>query len=202
MITVFVLGVLFVLSALAAYRYVRQKIQILQASNNVRCIAISVKTYAADQAFRLLFQSGLLGTESGSSQQEDPFGFGCPNSPFVPDGNIGTEPDYEEVLKPGECHWCITKGLRDDSAGNAPLIFENPNGHTWPPVWNCDAANQPVPGRAWRGGLVIIGRNDGSNNTEQLSATHGTQVGLQTNAEGKDLFTHWKPDGDFLPVER
>ena len=220
-ITVSVLVVIACVMAVAAYREVKQRMDLLRAGNNVRCICIATKAYAGDhdgiypdedaskpqtanQAYRVLFRRSLISDEivKGNESDEEGFSFGCPNSPFIPDGDIGTAPDYTDALTAGECHWALTKGLRDDSDGNAPLIFENPNGHTWPLVWNCDAANQPVHGRAWRGGYIIVGRNDGSNMPERLSATQGTHVGLQTDANGKDVFTHWQAKGDFLDVER
>lgn len=219
-ITVSVLVVIACVMAVAAFRELNQRMDLLRAGNNVREISIMIKTYAgnnngiypdadaskpqtANQAYRLLFHYGWVKDEVGSVKSEDGhFDFSCPNSPYVGDGNSGTAPDFAEALTAGECHWALTKGLRDDSEGNAPLIFENPNGHTWPPTWNCDVANQPVPGRAWRGGYIIVGRNDGSNGPERLSSTQGTHVGLQTDANGKDVFTHWQAKGDFLDVER
>jgi hypothetical protein len=181
---------------------------------NVRSIIVSLKTNAlerdgsytdrdsitANQAFRKLFVRE--GLRNADGFREDEHIFGSLNSPFIPDGDIGTAPDYAQALMPGECHWCISKGLFDNRDGNAPQIFENPNGHTWPPVWNCDVANQPVPGRAQGGCYIIIGRNDGSINLERLASAKGTHVSLQTDASGNDLFTSWQAKGDFLDVEQ
>ena len=220
LITVSVLMLVACGMAVAAYRWVKDEQDRSKASGSVRNITLLIKIYAGDnngrypdedasnprtanQAFRVLFRRGYVRNEiMKGTDEETNFSFGCPNSPFIPDGKIGTAPDYAEALTVGECHWVLTKGLSDSSDGRTPLIFENPNGHTWPPTWNCDVANQPVPGRAWRGGTIIIGRNDGSNGPERLRSTQGTHVGLQTNANGQDIFTHWRAEGDFLDVER
>ena len=54
-----------------------------------------------------------------------------------------------------------------------PLVFENPIAAGWPPQWNADAAGKPVQGRAWSGGKVIIGKNDGWK--------QGVNLGRRTN---------------------
>ena len=83
-----------------------------------------------------------------------------------------------------------------------PLVFENTAGMSWPPTWNCDAAGTPVPGRAWPGGKIIIGRNDGSIAAEKLAGESGAHVGLQRDKDGMDLFTRWKEHGEYLDIAR
>jgi hypothetical protein len=108
---------------------------------------------------------------------------------FMPDGNIGTAPSFDQALQAGENHWALTQGQTTSSNGIMPLVFENPLAPSWPPQWNCDAAGQPKPGRAWRGGKIIIGRNDNSVNVEQLATKRGPAVGPKAMAGGYDIFT-------------
>ena len=70
-----------------------------------------------------------------------------------------------------------------------PLVFENPIAPAWPPQWNCDAAGQPKEGRAWRGGKIIVGRNDNSVNVESLATKKGPAVGPKALSGGFDIFT-------------
>lgn len=197
---------------LPAFGQVSKRAEMMQASSNARQIMISLKSYAGDRngfypdadkhedpqtsndAFRLLFKAGLM---------EDERAFTAANSPFVPDNNIGMAPDFKEALKAKENHWAMTKGLTDSSSGNVPLIFENPNrGGAWPPMWNCEVTGKPVEGRAWRGGKIIIGRNDGSVSAEQLAVERGTDVPLKGIMGSKDLFTIFSEQGEILDVMR
>lgn len=194
------------------FNVVSEKARIMQASSNARQIIITLKNYAGDNggnypdadhrnppltsndAFRELFKRGLL---------EDERAFTAAFSPYEGDNNIGEPPDYKEALKPGENHWCMTKGLSDSSSGNAPLIFEAPSQPgVWPPVWNADAAEKKVPGRAWKGGRIVIGRNDGSVAPERLESLGGTAVPLKKNPLGKDLFTQFPDLHEYLDIAR
>ena len=115
--------------------------------------------------------------------------FGCPNSELGnPDGNIGTAPDCNEAVKPGENHWAMTKGLKDSDAGNIPLIYENPSEATWPPKWNPSLIGTDKPGRPWSAGKVIVGFNDGTVEALPLESTTGTSVGLRPRADGTPIF--------------
>jgi hypothetical protein len=69
-------------------------------------------------------------------------------------------------------------------------------------MWNCDVAGQKKEGRAWKSGKIIIGRNDGSVNGEQLESTKGDSVGLKQIGNGKDLFTSFSEQGEFLDIMR
>ena len=164
--------------------------------NNCRQIITSLKIYASDNcgnypdaskkeltssnaAYHRLFTSGVLTTESI---------FGSPESLFRPDSNIGEKPDFIEAVKPGENHWAMTKGLSDTSLGDLPLVFENPAETTWPPRWNAFSVTRPDPGRAWSGGKVIVGMNDGTVSARKLTAPIGTNLELAPDAEGKPIF--------------
>jgi hypothetical protein len=63
-------------------------------------------------------------------------------------------------------------------------------------------AGQAKEGRSWKGGKIISGRNDGSVNTEKLEAAKGDNVGLQKNSQGKDLFTLFADQGEFLDIQK
>jgi len=93
----------------------------------------------------------------------------------------------------------LVEGLTDKSKGDRALVFENPaHDYAWPPVWDADAMGRPTPGRAWKGGKILIGRNDGSVNPEKLISTQGPRVPL-TNEANAVIFP---PGGSFLPVAK
>lgn len=152
------------------------------------------KPSTANEVFRLLIREGVL---------DDERIFGAKLSPFVPDNNLGAEPDFLEAVKPGENHWAMTKGLNDESKALTPLVFENPASPTWPPKWNADAAGaaKSVRGRAWKGGKVIVGYCDSSVTPIQLEATKGSNLAPARDASGKDAFTSAAPTGSILDIE-
>ena len=165
--------------------------------NNCKQIVTTFRLYSADhegkypdadlpnakssnEVFRRLFMAGVADSERI---------FGCPQSELgKPDGNIGTASDYTEAVNPGENHWAMTKGLTDSSAGNIPLIYENPSEATWPPKWNPSLIVTEKPGRPWARGFVIVGFNDGSVWALPLESTTGTSVGLKPRADGTPIF--------------
>ncbi|MEQ1749724.1 MAG: type II secretion system protein [Prosthecobacter sp.] len=171
-------------------------------SNNCRQIIMAMKIFAqennsiypdsyqnpntggqavtANDAFRVLLQEEVI---------QDERIFGAKASMYIPDGNIGTAPGYDQALQAGENHWAMTQGQTTSSNGIMPLVYENPLAPSWPPNWNCDAAGQLKPGRTWRGGKVIIGRNDNSVGVEQLASKRGGSVGPKAMAGGYDIFT-------------
>ncbi|QIF02575.1 hypothetical protein [Roseimicrobium sp. ORNL1] len=144
-----------------------------------------IGTKTANKAFRLLFEENILDNEMI---------FGCPLSPFAPDGVIAdphagpNSSKSGKALQAGENHWAMTAGLSDGISGSIPLIYENPVSATWPPKWNADMTGNPVRGRAWKSG-IIIGMNDSSVGFQPLASTHGAAVGLRPDPyTGKDLF--------------
>jgi prepilin-type N-terminal cleavage/methylation domain-containing protein len=134
----------------------------------------------SNDAFRALFQEGLT--------QEEKI-FGCPASKYQPDSNIGAAPTYDQALMAHENHWAMTAGQSNSSTSIMPLVFENPVAAGWPPQWNADAAGKLVQGRAWPGGKVIVGKNDGSVETIKLQAAQGQAVGPRMLGNGVDMFT-------------
>jgi hypothetical protein len=171
-------------------------------SNNCRQIIMAMKIFAqennsiypdsyqnpttggqavtANDAFRVLLQEEVI---------QDERIFGAKASPYQPDGNVGTAPGYDKALQAGENHWALTQGQTTSSNGIMPLVYENPLAPSWPPNWNCDAAGQLKPGRTWRGGKIIIGRNDNSVNVEQLASKKGGSVGPKAMSGGYNIFT-------------
>ena len=69
-------------------------------------------------------------------------------------------------------------------------------------MWDCNQSGKKVPGRAWRTGKIIVGRNDGSVMAEQLESIRGDLVPLKSDTDGKDLFTRFSDQGEFLDVLR
>lgn len=155
----------------------RQGVQ-MQGVNNCKQIILSLKYYAKDnsssypdsgqdqeavsanQVFRKLFKDGIVQSEGI---------FGCSNSMFIPDGKIGNAPDFAKALTPGECHWMLLKSQTDTSAAGTPVVVENALNAAWPPRWDVSYHAGNKRGRTWRGGKIIVGRNDGSVAVEKLS---------------------------------
>lgn len=120
--------------------------------------AVSAKS--ANRVFRRLFEERIATDERI---------FGCPNSVFVPDINIGMAPDFAKALTPGECHWMLLKLQTDTSAADASIVVENALNASWPPKWDVSGQSGNKRGRVWKGNKIIIGRNDGSVAVEKLS---------------------------------
>lgn len=204
-----VITIIAILASLAVptFNVIQDKANQMKGTNNARQIIMAMKLFASDNngiypdsvtnpqtgsmaqtandAFRMLIQSELLPDERI---------FGCPSSGYQPDGNIGQAPVYGQALQPGENHWAMTRGLTESAVGTMPLVYENPVSPSWPPMWNCDAAGTLAPGRAWRGGKIIIGLNDNSVNVEQLAAKSGSAVGPAMRQGGLNLFTQASPN--------
>jgi hypothetical protein len=122
--------------------------------------ALSAGAVSANQVFRILFKQGILIDERI---------FGCPNSVFVPDGDIGVKPDFANALTPGECHWMLLKFQTGAASGDTPLLVENALTASWPPKWDVSDQAGNKRGRAWPGHRIIVGRNDGSVTVKKLS---------------------------------
>lgn len=196
-----VITIIAILAGLAfpAFAKISEKGKITQAINNCKQIIISLRLYSGDngglypdsdktdnpdtanKAFRVLFKQGILETEKI---------FGCGASLYVPDGDIGTSPDYDKALETKENHWMMTKGLNDSASGGIPLVFENSVSSGSDPGWNADAAGQLKKGRTWSGGKVVIGMNDSSVELQQCTSAKGADVKLKNvGSGGKNVFT-------------
>ena len=171
--------------AVPAFNGVQEKARLLQAGNNARQIIIAMKAYAGDhngqypdaheskpqtsnEAFRLLIKNGLIDDERF-------FGIGQAGQT---DNNIGEAPDYAEALQSGENLWAMVKGVTDSSSGSMPLIFQAPIVGQWPPAWNVTSEMREGAGNGYKGGKVIIGRNDGSVMPESLEQAKGENLRL------------------------
>jgi hypothetical protein len=114
---------------------------ITKGISNARQIITSIRIYSSDhdgkypdaflkdprssnEVFRVLFQENIIDNEMI---------FGCPVSPFVPDGNIGDDETKSKALEAGENHWAMTAGVKDSDSRSIPLVYENPSIPTWPP---------------------------------------------------------------------
>jgi hypothetical protein len=192
---------------------------ITKGISNCRQIVIALKIYASDHngkypdaflkdkrtanaAFRIIFEEQVIDNEMI---------FGCPVSPFAPDGKIedtyiGNNGRYGDALEPGENHWALTAGVTDAMSGSIPLVYENAVTATWPPSWNRDAAGKEVRGRTWTTG-IIVGMNDSSVAIQPLASNSGKAVGLKPDpSTGKDLFEAAIdpkdfPKGEILDIE-
>lgn len=147
----------------------------------------------SNEVFRELFRKGATDNEKI---------FGAPLSRFVPDGDIGTPPDYAEAVKAGENHWAMTARVSDSDNGALPLVYESPTKATWPPTWNPDAKGTDAKGRAWSNGIVV-GFNDCSIMVQRLQHNSGSSVPLKkldestggSESSGKDIFEMVVPEG-------
>jgi len=199
-----VVGLILLGMSVLAYRHVvADRANQMRAINNLRQISMSLKVYAADhngeyptgrtanEAFRRLLQTDIL---------EDERLFGCPLSPFVPDGEIGEAPDFPRAVGTGENHWMLVDGLNDNSPGHLPAVFENALDTSWPPVWDGSAFDKVrARGQTWKGRKVIVGLNDNSVNVERLTGKDKRRLSLDPGAWRAQLET--LPQAVVLDIE-
>ena len=113
---------------------------------------VTAQASNANEAFRNLFTEEIVAEEKI---------FGCPHSPFVPDGDTGAAPKFEQALTDGENHWAMVFGQTTSNSGTTPIIFENALDASWPPRWRGDGLEN-AKGRVWPGGKVLMFFNDNS----------------------------------------
>ncbi|MBX7209164.1 MAG: type II secretion system GspH family protein [Verrucomicrobiaceae bacterium] len=197
-------------AAVPTFNIVQDKANQTSTAGNARQICAALKLYAGDNngaypdsadkkeqpttsndAFRLLFKAGIM---------EDERIFSAKTSKYIPDNNIGEQPEYTEALEASENHWAMTKNVTDSSPALMPLVFENPVSQGWPPMWNCDAIGKRDRGRAWRGGKIIVGFNDSSVQPISLDSAKGGSVGPKDLGGGKNYFTQYGEEGEFLDI--
>lgn len=167
------LAALILAGSLAALRWCSQVSDLALESSTIatgQWIFMGIKTWAndhsgkypdsilgenatANMAFRELFKSDIMLVERV---------FSTARSPFIPDSEIGSAPDYPKALEPGENHWMLVAGLSNESLGRTPLFFENALDTSWPPKWRPGFFMPHVRGRSWRGKGIVVGFNDGS----------------------------------------
>lgn len=155
-----------------AYGLTTQRAQQMKGGSNARQIVSLLMTYASehnglypDQVKNLprptanaVFREAFLYFAQEGLELDETM-FGCPFSMVEPDGNIGSAPDYEQVLMPRENHWMFTAGLTNTSLGNYPLLMEDAVHAGLPPQWlpySKPASRfydpRRLPGTAWPGG--------------------------------------------------
>lgn len=79
-----------------------------------------VSTNASNEAYRELFKARLMDSEKPFCIQSDPY-ITKPNK--VPDGDLGSAPEYSQALEVGECSFGYVSGLSQSSRSDLPLIF-------------------------------------------------------------------------------
>lgn len=175
------------------YGLISAKSRQMKAVSNARQIVGLLLTYAADNedyypdhdrepkgltsnvVFRELVKEGLT---------QDETIFGGLFSRFNPDRNVGTAPEFNQALEPGENHWMMVAGLRNDSPFNHPLILENsvegsspPKWLPFPSVWSRGflklMQEPPARGRSWEQNRIIMALNDGAVNVVPLEKKDG-----------------------------
>ena len=114
----------------------------------------------ANAAFRQLLVDDAI-------QDERPFSVSA--SPFNCDNNIGQYPDLQFALQPNENHWMMIAGKNVKSLAVEPVIFENALNASLPLQWDRKHAGQPIRGRTWRDGKIVVGFTDRSATLIQVS---------------------------------
>jgi len=195
-------------AAVPTFNSVQEKANQSATIGNAKQIATALKIYAGDNngsypdsdpsmpatsnaAFILLIQQDVL---------QDERIFTAKASQYQPDGNIGMPPTYPDALIARENHWAMTAGVTDSASAQAPLVFENATGATWPPTWNADAAGKAIKGRTWRGGKIVVAFNDTSVTALRLEAAKGPSVGPADLGGGLNIFTQYQNDGVVLDI--
>lgn len=84
--------------------------------------------------------------------------FSVDNSPVELDGFVGDAPDYADAFSDadGGVHWSLIGNGTQTMRGSAPLAWENGSTEGWDPSWDPTKAGQPVKGRTWSGGKVVV----------------------------------------------
>lgn len=158
------------LAALWVWIWVQDVALQTHACHSARGIVMCIKTWAhdhsgnhpdsnlgekasANMAFRELFKADAV---------QDELLFRGVRSPYIPDGEVGSAPDFTKALEPGENHWMLVAGLSNEPPDRTPLIFENALDTSWPPKWLPGFFMHHVRGRSWRGKGIVVGFNDGS----------------------------------------
>lgn len=170
-----VLGVL-VAVAIPTWQVIEEMARVESLMNRLRQIKMELDIWAGDhsgkypdsvygfttsnQVFRQLIRDEVIADEHL---------FEGMKSPFMADGNLGTAPEYADACGPGENHWMMLKGANQRDQPQVPFLFENALNASWPPKWRADSDMEPVRGRTWLSGRLVICLLDGSINLEKLS---------------------------------
>ncbi len=146
----------------------------------------------ANEAFRELIRADII---------QDERIFGCPFSRYIPDNNVGLAPVYDKAVGPGENHWMLVDGLKDDSPPLTPVVFENALEASWPLFWDGSPYDKVRKrGQTWKKGKIIIGLNDNSVSVEKLGGEDMRRQTIQPGSDGKSIFD-WVPTAVILDIE-
>jgi hypothetical protein len=191
-IFVAVLVVMLISLALPTFNVIAPKADQMKATSNCRQIIMAMKAYAADhngkyptgrtanEVFQELVRADIL---------QDERVFGCPLSCYMPDNDVGLAPDFNKAVGPGENHWMVVDGLRDDALAYTPVVFENALEATWPPVWDGSPyVGIRKRGQSWKRGKIVIGLNDNSVVMEKLGGADLRRQMVQPGPDGKSIF--------------
>ena len=82
-----------------------------------------VATQASNDALRQLFVKRLVDTEKLFAIAGDAWHENSPSGDKKgPDNDIGTEPEFQQALMPGECAWAYVTGMETASKSDLPLL--------------------------------------------------------------------------------
>ncbi len=159
-----------ILAALWVWIWIQDMAKQSSACSTARGIVMCVKAWAQDHSGK--YPDSILGEKATSNMAFreliksdhllDERIFLGERSPFIPDGEIGSAPDFAKALEPGENHWMLVAGLSNASPDRTPLFFENALDTSWPPKWRPGFFMHHVRGRSWRGKGIVVGFNDNS----------------------------------------
>ncbi len=174
-LVLFVCFVLLAVMVMQGWKNIKDMADSDALANRARSIKLVLDAWAADhsgqypdtvhglrtsnQVFRQLFKDDFINDERI---------FGGMLSPFIADGMTGSPPGYLDACGPGENHWMLLRGVRRSDQMKTPVIFENALDNSWPPKWRTDAEMQPMRGRTWLRGKIVMAIQDGSVSTHQL----------------------------------
>jgi prepilin-type N-terminal cleavage/methylation domain-containing protein len=78
---------------------------------------------SSNEAFRELFKKRLMDDEKAFAIANDPWHNNSPSGDKKgPDNDIGTAPDFQQALMPGECAWAYVTGYDGSSNSNLPIL--------------------------------------------------------------------------------
>ncbi len=77
----------------------------------------------SNEAYKELFKKGLVDTEKTFAIAGDAWHYTSPSGDKkAPDNDIGTAPEYQQALMPGECAWAYVTGHTTASKGDLPIM--------------------------------------------------------------------------------
>lgn len=180
-----------------------------KAISNCRQIIMALKLYSSDHVGRYPDTDGIVANSNEVFRsiileqildREDIFG--CPDSVFVPDNDLGKAPAFAGAVKAGENHWAMTAGLTDSDPSSIPFIFDNSATTAWPPKWAPSNGGIRTKGQAWSDDTVIVGTNDGGVSSMPLArGKEGDAMNLKPYAHTRAEVFNPKVPHPILDVE-